>query len=257
MVHSKDNILVIVEGAKCENNFFTQLGKVTTNNIVVVSYGDNIYNLYTKMKSFDLDDVIPVLLHEKNNVSFDDKQKLKNCKKWPYIYLIFDFDFQNCKNKKHIDEELKKIGYLLDFFTDQTDGKGKLLIDYPMMESYRDLINTDDLSYLDKFIEADFEQLCCYKQCVGGRGNSLNIKNYTQYNFLQLARINLLKLNKLLYGNKRKPYREEFFQDNLFNQRKIYDKQIELISSNQTIAIINSAILVFVDLNPKMLRNKK
>ena len=104
MEHSVDNILVVVEGAKTETKFFKRLAELTNNNIVVIPYNNNIYDLYRCLKESDSIDTVRMLAYGNNNVKETDKQLLKdNINSWPYIYLVFDFDYQNSKHLKSVE----------------------------------------------------------------------------------------------------------------------------------------------------------
>lgn len=252
-----DEILIIVEGAKTETKFFKRLTQFKENTVYTVSYNNNIYNLYECLKSDESDDTIRMLIYgENNNISNEDKKLLKEKKNViQYIYLVFDFDYQNCKHLKNIEEELNKILNLTEYFSNEADMKGKLLINYPMMESYKDLSEFDDLSYLDAFIQTDFETLSHYKKDVSKRGIKKDILSYREYDFFEIAKLNLKKINKLLFNNDKIPTKDQYFRTENFSQLNIYKKQLELLKNDKKIAIINSAILIFVDLYPKMLKN--
>ena len=253
-----DNILIVVEGAKTETRFFKRLSELTNNNIIIIAYNNNIYDLYRCLKDNESIDTIRMLAYGKNNVSEKDKEMLKqNLNKWPYIYLVFDFDYQNSKRLKSVEKELCKIEELLKYFTNEADGKGKLLIDYPMMESYKDLKDFDDIAYLDTFIESDYKLLGGYKNKVSQKGIKKDINSYTKYDFYNIAKINLLKINTILYNRKTLPSFDEYFGTENFNQLKIFNKQKECLFKEKKIVILNCAILLFVDLIPGILKNKK
>ena len=250
-----DKILIIVEGAKTETKFFKRLTELTDNNFYIISYNNNIYDLYKCLKNYDSDDTLRMLIYGNNNVSSDDKTLLKdNIKNIQYIYLVFDFDFQNCKRYKRIEKEFNKILELTSYFSNEADGKGKLLINYPMMESFKDLSEFDDNSYLDAFIQADFNNLTQYKKSVSHRGIKKDICKYTKYDFFRISKLNLIKINKLLFNKTTMPSIDEYFRTEDFSQLNIFKKQIELIKNNNEICIINSAILLYIDLNPGILK---
>mgnify|MGYP004508557537 FL=1 len=250
-----DKILIIVEGAKTETKFFKRLTELTNNEIFTVSYNNNIYDLYKCLKDYGSVDTLRMLIYGENNVSDNDKIFLKdNIKNIQYIYLVFDFDFQNCKHLKRIENEFNKILDLTTYFSNEADGKGKLLINYPMMESFKDMPEFDDLSYLDAFIQADFDNLTQYKKNVSNRGIKKDICKYTKYDFFRIAKLNLKKINKLLFNKNIIPSSDEYFRTEAFSQLNIFKKQIELIKESNAMYIINSAILLYVDLNPNILK---
>lgn len=253
-----DNILVIVEGEKTESRFFKQIQNLTKNELHIIPYRANIYHLYQCMKKEEYIDTIDMLIHEDNNISQAHKDLLKqNFNRIPYIYLIFDFDFQDTKGKKDIKLELFKIQELLKYFTNEADGKGKLLMNYPMMESYRDLKNFHDESYLDLMVEVDddYKNLTCYKEQVGARGMQERIDSFTDENFASLVRMNLKKINYLIYNNKECPKKDEYFHKDNFSQIKIYEKQLQVLHNDNKIVVFNSAILLYLELKPNILES--
>lgn len=134
------NILIIVEGSKTEPNFFNRLSDVFGLKFDIYCLETNIYSLYKKMKEIDFNGDIKDVLSE---IHQDKKEMLS--KKFAYTYLIFDCDAHHSrKNESRTQEEivldnLAKLSEMAKYFIDETDpSKGKLYINYPMMESYRD-----------------------------------------------------------------------------------------------------------------------
>ena len=59
----ESNILFIVEGSKCEPNFFNQLAKIFDLKFEIYCLKTNIYFLYKKMKEIDFNgDIKDILL---------------------------------------------------------------------------------------------------------------------------------------------------------------------------------------------------
>lgn len=259
-----DNILVVVEGNKTEPQFFKQLSKFTKNDIIPISYRGNIYHLYQSMKKEEYIDTIDMLIYEDNNIDQKDKEKLmQNRNKVPYIYLVFDFDYQhnqlkaNSNRQVDINFELGKIKEMLQYFSNEANQKGKLLINYPMMESLKDLKDFNDKNYLDLMVDANFKKLTRYKQDVHNRGIKKGFNKFTSEDFACLVQINLAKINYQLYNKKECPDKAEYFQFDKFSQAKIYEKQLEVLHKNKKIIVLNSAILLYLELNPKILDSYK
>ena len=105
----------------------------------VCTYNSNIYSLYKKLKDHDaLNDMLEVdtVSVLKNILLEKGDETLKSIREDEVseIYLFFDYDFQ--EKSRTLEENNKRLSDLLDYFTDET-GKGKLYINYPMVESLR------------------------------------------------------------------------------------------------------------------------
>lgn len=105
----------------------------------ICTYNSNIYSLYTKLKQHDtLNGMLEVntvsvfkeILLEKGD------ETLKNIREDEVseIYLFFDYDFQ--EDSRTLQENNRILSEMLKYFTDETE-KGKLYINYPMVESLR------------------------------------------------------------------------------------------------------------------------
>ena len=134
-------ILFIFEG-KDDKTYFESIKRLffpEKSDTFVCTYNSNIYSLYTKLQGHDT-------LHgmlEVNTVSVFKEillekgdETLKNIREDEVseIYLFFDYDFQ--EKARTLEENNKRLSELLEYFTDET-GRGKLYINYPMVESLR------------------------------------------------------------------------------------------------------------------------
>ena len=184
MAHSKNKILLLVEGYRTEPNIMKAYAKRLEEEfeLNVVSFDTNIYVLYQNIKSLNEEmgleststlDMLKSILRERerkfaDNNKIDELIKIKNDleildQKYPYVYLLFDLEIQdnhyNNSDKKSILKEM------LEYFNDETDN-GLLLINYPMIESFRDynlpILNDE---YYERFIsKAEVQN---YKKIVG------------------------------------------------------------------------------------------
>lgn len=98
-------------------------------------FGNNIYELYNELQSFEGDGDIVSILKERFQQHDDSpfKDDIKSSD-FSEIYLIFDYDFQN-KNLT-LEDMNSQIEEMLDLFNDETDN-GRLYINYPMVEAIR------------------------------------------------------------------------------------------------------------------------
>ncbi len=134
-------ILFIFEG-KDDRTYFESIKRLffpKKSETFVCTYNSNIYSLYTKLKNHDaLHGMLEVntvsvfkeILLEKGDETLKDIREDEVSE----IYLFFDYDFQ--EKTKTLEENNSRLSELLEYFTEET-GKGKLYINYPMVESLR------------------------------------------------------------------------------------------------------------------------
>ena len=192
-------ILVITEGGRTEPKFFEQLISVYGVNAKVFPIEGNIYKLYKKMQEYhflcDVKDALAEL-----PIQNTDKEILKET--FTYTYLIFDCDAHHTdipdKEKPLetiIKENFRRLQEMASYFTNETDPSiGKLYINYPMMESYKDCDAFFDEAYKERTVDiCDFVR---YKSIIT-RKKIANVRmdRYTRENFDDLTRMNVYKLN--------------------------------------------------------------
>jgi hypothetical protein len=193
------NILVVVEGNKTEPIFLKQLNEVYDLDYTIFCLSTNIYTLYKRVKELDFECDIKQVLKE---IHPKEAEMLSN--KFAYTYLVFDCDAHHPKKDDVRDiqqivlENLDKIEELVSYFNDETDpSRGRLYINYPMMESYKDA---------DNFFENDFQErvvaisdLSNYKAIVSKRKlSNKRVDCITKEDFSRLTKMNLYKLNKIV-----------------------------------------------------------
>ena len=248
MVHSQNKILLIVEGAKTEPRVFERIEKVKWNessSLDIVPIGTNIYSLYQTIEKLNADfnddststiEVLKQIL--KDNKRFDELPKLEQ--KYPYIYLLFDFEYQD----NHFENKKEILLKMMNYFSDETDN-GLLLINYPMIESYRD--------YKEPLPYKDYKELTIpvrvvkdleYKSLVDKRGTA---KNYSKYNLKDFELIfiqNLMKANYVANGMYEVPDYNEFIY--LVEGKNILDGEFKYVDDKDEIAILCTSIFIFI-----------
>ena len=141
-------ILFVFEGEKQEPRVFQTIKYLFFNHLpekdIQVSYCSNIHSLYDemeKMNIFDEDvaDIVTLLRnHQRKNPKGD--QSLINARNYKFSqkFLFFDYDIKRRQkqNKKSLKKQNEYISKMLNYFNDETN-KGKLFINYPMIESIR------------------------------------------------------------------------------------------------------------------------
>lgn len=192
-----DKVLLLVEGEKTEVSFLRRLIKVCSPGLTVeiVPMSINIYIFYKQLKAYETNftTTLDVLKRIKADQK-DDLEKLND--NYAFIYLIFDFDIQedsiNSKQKMSILEDM------IDIFSDEADDFGKLLIDYPMVESFRDYPSSDPNVFLSKERNVSNLLLCSYKEMVHTRGNTLDVNKYSSKQFEMICKLNIRKAFEII-----------------------------------------------------------
>lgn len=240
------NILIIVEGSKTEPNFFNRLSDVFGLKFDIYCLETNIYSLYKKMKEIDFNGDIKDVLSE---IHQDKKEMLS--KKFAYTYLIFDCDAHHSrKNESRTQEEivldnLAKLSEMAKYFVDETDPSiGKLYINYPMMESYRDC---------DTFFEEDYasakvsiEELSTYKNRVAKKKlSSIHVDKYTKEQFSSLILQNLYKLNIIHHKIWGKPNYDTYLKCS--DSECILSEEKNLIVNEKFLSVINTSLFMITD----------
>lgn len=130
-------ILFVFEGKRREPDIFRTLEHLffPKGQNIICSFGNNIYELYRRMKELEGDGDLVSLLRELNRDKpenpFSPDVKSSD---FSEIFLFFDYDFQN--RNITLEEMNKQISEMLELFSDETD-QGKLYINYPMIEAIR------------------------------------------------------------------------------------------------------------------------
>lgn len=239
-------MLFIVEGEKTEPSFFLRMFECLGIDIEIVPVCVNIYVLYRHLSdnSFMLD--IDKAILELPSVSEKDKRKIRNSGEFLFTYLVFDFDIQNydiSESENYLDG-LNIIKEMLNHFNDETDNTiGKLYINYPMFESYRDCKSSFENKYRGAFV--DLCDLKKYKQIVDSRGNTIDSKRLSLCDFEKLLIMNICKAYYIISNNwgmpEYKTYTEEISQMMILNS-----ELISMINKNR-IEVINTSVLMLID----------
>lgn len=242
--------LVIVEGERLEPKFFKQYTKVFGIDMEAYIVGANIYDLYNQLKDYDFNCDIKDLLPNVGNRVEGMEEILQQ--KFAYTYLVFDFDAHHREiGEKELDidtviqNNLAKLSEMAKFFTNETDpGIGRLYINYPMMESYRDCSSFFDESYRDNTIA--IADIPGYKRIAGQKKlASVHIGKYTRENFSDLTKMNIYKLHKL----SRNFWGAVTYRDyiELSEAEKILDCQIQKVNQEKIIDVLNTALFIVLD----------
>ncbi len=241
----RKNILFIVEGEATEVTFLKRIAKkIPGYAYLIYSYKTCIYELYEELI---LDEYLDILLtlREKS------KKNRKNLfdKNYTDIYLVFDFDPQY---HKFAPEKIKKM---LMFFNDSTD-KGKLFLNYPMMESYRHLRDMPDSDFFD--LEVAVNDLGDYKKNVHNFTSYCNTNAYNYDIIIQFLKHHIIKYLILLNLVKDKFALKDFYlYIHSKNDMKLLEYQIRLLKEQGKIKVINTSLFFLLDILPKRFYSSK
>ena len=243
--------LVIVEGENLEPRFFDHVARLCGMDLEFVPFKSNIYLLYSKLKEYGFDYGIKALLKE---VCLPHEDHAVLDQKFAYIYLVFDCDAHH-SGLMHGGVEPQDINStvlcnygilkeMVEYFSDETDpDRGKLYVNYPMMESYRDLDSFDDDGYRNRFVF--FEDIGRYKGLVGERTlSSYRIDRISNGQFNSLTRLQLCKLSEIVRSEWCVPSYESYSE--MSTQESVLDAQIKFIQQSR-MAVLNTSLFLPVD----------
>ncbi|MEK4444324.1 hypothetical protein [Niallia sp. FSL K6-0077] len=151
----KSKVLLLVEGEKVEKDLFRHFYNLYgINNIEIVAYKTHIYAFYNRLKKdyadmegnidFEFID-LPLFLNDYLNL---DEKDLLNETDFRDIILVFDFDPHDSQFDR------QKLEILLENFSDST-GRGKLFLNYPMIESFKDINSLEDEHFKNSTVHID------------------------------------------------------------------------------------------------------
>lgn len=266
-------ILFIFEGEKREVQIHKTIQYLFFNNNQphILSYCNNIYDLYKKMKKHSDDfngigaDIVKILKEiEKNNES-KTLHNIENSDAFSEIYLFFDYDIkrQDKHNHETVEEQNKYIEEILNYFDNETEN-GKLYINYPMIESIRYFKRAlpDKEYYLytvDLFIGKRFKKqadddsfyknldFICFK--FNRKKSEITVPkdqeevDNIKKNWEHVKELNISKANYICSGNNIIPTKKSSI-----NQIAIFKNQIiKYIIPHKKIAILNAFPLFLYD----------
>lgn len=194
--------LVIVEGVRTDATLVECLAKACGMAVDVYGVAGNIYLIYKEMQRAGFDanvkDIAAELAKDRR-----DREILRN--DFADTFLVFDCDAQHTDGPHEKDmpmadriaRNMARIAEMAPYFDDSTDPtKGKLFVNYPMVESFRDCDDFFDSAY--EHTAVPIAEIGGYKQRVAGRKLCRrHLKDYTRAQFESLCRMNVFKLSAL------------------------------------------------------------
>ena len=221
--------LVIVEGEKDDYKLLEKAFQLflPAENRKIVSYGTNIYELYTQMENVSTDwdelDFLQVLKAHEN----DEALKSIFDEDYTDILLVFDFDPQdNLYNSR-------KLCRLMDYFCESTEN-GRLYLNYPMVESFYHITSLDDDSYMKQTVSYDELRKGLYKSNVDKDSFQRDLRKYSKEEMKKVIFLNVHKA-QLLNG--------ESLSDMVQTLRNVLDVEVDLLRERKIVQVLNTCIL--------------
>ena len=245
--------LVIVEGADAEPRLLRQLASACKLDLEmeIVPVRFNIHQLYQLLAAADFQADIRKILAGLPTVP-DGQKALLSSTRFAYTYLMYDADLQH----RYPGEEalpiedvvrgnLEKLEKMTAYFTDETDPSvGRLYVNWPMVESYRDCDDFFDPAFRDNFVA--LADLNSYKAIVGRRKHaSLNLSKYDESAFRSLMRMNIHKIASLSSNVWSMPSYLDYLA--LSTSASIFHAQQQHIAATSTLGVLNTTILLPLD----------
>ena len=238
-------ILFVVEGERTERLLVNRLSEVFEVSSEIFAVRGNIYKLYQAVKDDPFSGIVEVLSEMTDCES--DKAILANV--FTDVFLVFDCDAQHTMNPDEAHSmtareiAVRNMGIVREMaerFDESTDPeRGKLLVNYPMVESFRDCDDFFDMSYADAAVAVD--SLRSYKNHVATRRLvRFHIKDYSPTNLSDLIRMNVFKLNKIVRGSFGACPYGEFLSIN--DQREIAKKESDLVRQDSVVSVLNTLL---------------
>ena len=238
-------ILFVVEGSKTERGLINRLSEVFGFSAELYTVNGNIYMLYQAVKNDPYAETVKVLADMANSES--DKSVLSNV--FTDVFLVFDCYAQHTMNKSEADTmsaheiACRNMSLLCEMstrFDESTDPlRGKLLVNYPMVESFRDCDDFFDALYASAEVHVD--DLKGYKSRVGRKQLvRYHVNDFSKQNFQDLMLMNLCKLNKVFTDCFSAMQYGDFLRLN--NQLEIAKAEFSFVKSRLVLSVLNTLL---------------
>lgn len=229
-------ILLVVEGEKTEKQLLDKLFEYyesVEQKYEIISFRTNIYTLFSTLKKDKFIDIKNLLIDKRHEFNISDISE---------VILIFDLDIHHTDTYREQMYTKEKIIEMLSYFRDEFEN-GKLIINYPMVESFKDVQSYNEYEYYDNVISV--EQSKTYKELVGSKNTIIQgVKGLNHRLSNYLIYINICKKNFILNGEYRKPSLEEFIR---YEELELFLKIEKKYISHGKIPILNCLLLSILE----------
>ena len=266
------NILFIVEGERLEPEVISRIGEVYGLRCDITSVCTNIHILYQQLKKDDgYSDVIAVLREilrsrlaslaslktskeQQRRIQRTQEDLAKLERPFASVYLVFDSELHHRSNESFaplevIKNNVAELKEMLEFFDNETE-QGKLYVNYPMMESYRDCDDFFDDGYRDRLVSLDvlFGRTPArgYKALVAARKlANVRSRQISGAQFNRLTCMNVFKLNWMKNHTWSKPQYDEFLSQS--HQNAILELEYASCRNLKVVAVLNTLLFFIID----------
>lgn len=242
-----------MEGEKAEPRFLAALASTFKIRVRIVPVFANLPMLFGKMQELDFDCDVRDALKE---LKLPPQQLRQLDKKFAYTYLVFDCDAHHDAPQRKgmrprsaeekFAENMHHLVEMANYFDNETDpSKGRLYVNWPMLESYRDCDSFFDETYRNRFVAV--AECGNYKEAVGKRGNAnIRPKNYGEAGFSSLIKMNLWKLGLLCRGEWGGMTYDDY-SNQCSKGAVIAERQEQLVTQEGKVAVLNTSLFFPVD----------
>lgn len=201
----RSKALVIVKGVRTDARLMECMAGACGMDMDVYAVGGNVYAIYQYLKREQFDVNVKDVAAE---LSRDDQDKAVLANDFADTFLVFDCDAHHTDSPLESDcdpvelfrRNMARIEEMARHFDDSTDPtKGKLFVNYPMVESFRDCDDFFDSGYAEASVP--IREISDYKQRVATRKLCrYHVQDFTRGQFESLCRMNVFKLGTI-HGN--------------------------------------------------------
>lgn len=244
--------LIVVEGEVEEVEFFNSMRLSLGLDFETYAIGSNIYNLFRQMEKENFEiDVRHLLLDIEPKPT--EEEKIKILDDYDFLFFIYDIDIQDSPREEMMaplpisqraKRNFEKLKKMIEELRDEEDlTRGLLLLNYPMIESYRDADSFFDNGFKNNSVSLSLlNQNDGYKKLVKHRLLSrYNHQNWTRENFYDLMRMHAFKMNFVLKKRWRMPSPKMLMTEN-YNQLLV-EAQFKKSLKDASVFTLNTSLL--------------
>lgn len=257
-------IAIIYEGTKTEPQIFKNIAKKIfpdrefTEIALEAAYNGNIFDFCNSIQLDPDVDIISQIQDHINRTFTESKKRQfteflkKSRDDFEAVYLFFDFDLQHdlhnagsaakLLSKDELIEKLSILRKMLLYFNNETEN-GKLYINYPMVESIKDLRSSNVCSF--RCCE-NINNIKLYKINLNNIAKEFqNVSKYEKHTWAHFAKHAVQKANCIINDRYVMPSYKGFID--FLTQYNLFEKQETLVLNYKKCFIINSIPLFLVE----------